>query len=637
MRVPGHLIKDGYFDRRDYFPIDEEDYEPSALVDLTYSSEWTGLTTVEQACVYAERLWHMLSENEKAYVAALYLGKDTAGHEAAIVVDMMRDKDTLAAQLEDDRARDVSKLGDLPDVDVSDPPFKLLDERLAVLQRHLDSIAGRPSTIVPDPSTPAVSAQSGGAASDKLYRLMALADSLHDFGKRNVDKAGIMAATGAEIPVNLQAVAQASEEHVKRATRTNTLARTRGHHNFRYGESTAALEFIADEAAFINFLNDTEFLHFRGEEPLRHDMFGIDLLRQFDKAAAFKDYMGLYWLAYLRQRDDPAEALKADIWALPQTMILQGTVPDKPPPKNHKDIVFLSQVIHTVHKIKAAFGDGDLVFIMDNTDNQLHRMVLGSATLYTGIGRMLIVIGWKDELMATVAKRPTPRDKWSVRVCDANLLDGNTHFREADLQEYYPDPGVSATATGDVFRDGLGHVCLGGVVENLGDPEFPEVTVTVGTEATRTYAHYEQPFTITAMETGVRDNLQAGRTNGAEAYLARKRACDWGQVRHCAVMNDAVPSVRHIFVSPEDRMACLYSVYDNIDTIFIKCNKDSNTGWPPFMDVLQTTFTLRPRRQQIQTAGRSSSSTAGTRTWPSIAQAALVAVVVAMSFASGWS
>jgi hypothetical protein len=627
--LPGHIIRDGDFDRLSYHPLDEDDYEPSRLVDLLYMSEWTGLVTVESATAYMQALWDRLSQNEKEYVVALYLGRDTAEYEAAIAADMMEERESVARDADARRAKDVSNLGDIPEVDVSGEPFEVLDAQLEVLKRHMNSVSARPAPAVAQGSSTAT-VQSGGAAAVNQYKLFALADSLHDFGKLDVDKAGIMAAVGAEIPTNLEAVANASDKHVKAAIRTDARARRMGHHNFRHGGSTPALEFIADEAAFIGFLNDNEFLHFRGEEPARHGTYKIDLLRQFDKATAFRDYMGLYWLAYLRQRDDPGEALKADIWALPQQnvpdehKIMQDAIRDGDPPKNYKDIVFVSQVIHAVHKIKAAFGDGELVFIMDKTDNQLHRMVLGSATLYAGIGRMLIMIGWNDEILET-ADKPTPRDKWCVKVCDANLVDGNTHFRVGDMQPYYPDPEVSATATGQVFREGLGSVILGGIIEEPDDPEYPMVKVTVGQDLEQTFSHTREPFTKNDMAGGVGRNLRRGRLDEAVEALACKRACDWGQVRHCAVMNEIDPNVRHVFVSPEDRMACLYSVHENVDTIFIKCNKDSNTGWPPFMNVLQTTFTLCPRRAEAVIGQVGGGFARG------VVQVALLAVVVAMS------
>jgi hypothetical protein len=614
--LQSYWVRDGDFDRRDY-PYDEGHYEASELVDSIYTSDWTGIVTVEQATDFVTKLWEGFADSEKAYVAALYLGRDVSDHERDVVMEILDDRETDALLEEAKRERDVAALGDIPDVDIDQVPFKLLNEQLVTLRRHLESRHSRPS-VPAGTEAPVGTVQAGGSGADKLYRLMALADSLHDFGDEDVDKAGIQAAIGADIPVNLERAASKSDKHVAAAAATNRRAREYAHHDFRYGDSTPALEFIADEATFIDFLNENDTLDFPGEPLVRHNMHGIDMLRQFDKRAAFDDYRGLYWLAYLRQRDDPAEAMKADVWALPQKVFRQGVVRGKSPPKNHKDIVFMSQIIHAVHKIKAAFGDGKLVFIMDKTDNQLHRMLLGSATLYAGIGRMLIVIGWNDELLSTDGA-PTPRDNWSVQVCDANLLDGNTHFRKEDVQQYYPNPELSATPTGDVFRPGLGQVRLGGVIK----PEDPMVRVTVGAGPTRTYRHTLEEFSIAKMATLLKSSIEEGRLEKAEQAMACKRACDWGQVRHCAVMDEKEPDTKHVFVSPEDRMACLYAVHENVNAIFIKCNNDNNTGWPPFKEVLQTTFTLLPKRE-------AATQTGGGREM--VAWVMMVAVVVAAAF-----
>lgn len=616
-----YWVNDGDFYRRDY-PREEDDYEPSELVDSIYTSEWTGISTVEEATDFVLKMWEGFTENEKAYVAALYLGRDCSEHQRGVATDMVDEGEALALYYEAERDEDIAALTNPPRTDVG-PPFKLLNEQLEILRRHRDSVTTRPSG--PDNRTDqgVVTVQAGGSGTEKLYRLMALADSLHDFGDQDVDKAGVQAVVRAEIPLNLEQAALADPKYRNAADRTNRNARKCGHHDFLYGDSTAALEFIADEAVFINFLNENSELHFDGEPPIKHDMYGIDLLRQFDKRKAFDENKGLYWLAYLSQRDDPEEVMKADVWALPQTIVRQGTVPGKSPPKNHKDIVFVSQIIHAVRKIKAAFGDGKITFVMDKSDNQLHRMLLGSATLYAGIGRMLIVIGWNDELMPT-EDAPTPRDNWSIKVCDANLLDGNTHFRDAAMQQYYPNPEISDVPTGDVFQHGVGNIRLCGVINQ----ESPMVKVSIGNGPVRTYSHKQEEFSISKMSALAKSNLEQMRIGEAADNLACKRSCDWGQVRHCALLDELEPGTRHVFVSPEDRMACLYSVYANVDTIFIKCNNDNNTGWAPFKEVLQTTFTLCPKRQSARQAGGGLVHT--------VAHACLAAVILAAATARSY-
>ena len=616
-----YWVNDGDFNRRDY-PRDEDDYEPSELVDSIYTSEWTGISTVEEAKSFVLKMWEGFTENEKAYVAALYLGRDCSEYQRGVATDMLDESEALALYYEAERDEDIDALrrahpASSRKQDVG-PPFKILNEQLAILRRHRDSVTTRPSGPENRTDQGVVTVQAGGSGAEKLYRLMALADSLHDFGDQDIDKAGVQAAIGADIPTNLERVASDDPKYRKAADRTNHNARKYGHHDFLYGDSTAALEFIADEAELIKFLNDNSELHFDGEPPIKHNMYGIDLLRQFDKRKAFDENKGLYWLAYLSQRDDPAEAMKADVWALPQTTVRQGTIPGKSPPKNHKDVVFISQIIYAVRKIKAAFGDGKITFVMDKTDNQIHRMLLGSATLYAGIGRMLIVIGWKDELMST-EDAPTPRDNWSIKVCDASLLDGNTHFRDEKMQKYYPNPEISEVPTGDVFQYGVGNVRLGGVIH----PKSPMVKVSVGNGPVRTHSHKQEEFSISKMAALAKTNLEQKRLGETADHLACKRACDWGQVRHCALMDELEPDTRHVFVSPEDRMACLYSVYANVDTIFIKCNNDNNTGWAPFKEVLQTTFTLCPKTKNTRQDGGGIAYTA---------QACLVAAMIALSF-----
>ena len=580
----GFWLKDGTFDERDYGPREPDDLEPSEMADLIYTSEWSRIETDAQAEDFLIPLWKRLSLNEKRFVYDLYHGRATIAAEVAMLEDMVAGIDAeiaaRTAELDSEREAAVAEYREaLGDTDIEATPFHALDARIRELEDTkalAQSCAAAVRCRVPVVGVSGLGIQAGGAEKrDKMYLLMALADSLHDFAKLGkIDFKKIQDAIGAEIPSNLMDAAKRDDRY-RRA---------------KY----PALEMIADEEAFIKFLDANDEMHFL-TGPEKHNMYKRDMLGKFGLKEALAKVGGKTLLAFVNQRNDDRPK-KADIWAATQLKHLQGAVQVTKPPKDYKDVIFMAQIMSVVYKIKSNFGKGKLTFIMDKTDCQMSRMILATSVIDDGIGRVFIVKdGTGFELPADhVAK---PRKDWSFKVCDANIIDGNYHFRKSPSSTYLPHPHISAGATGVVFRKCLTRVEIKGVhvgKDSRGVNTGPQTNVSVRNRHDMTIKHDDKnDFTGNKFTKSKMGGNIIARTPllgyVEEEFLACKRACDWGQVMHCK--RHATPDDQYIFVA-YDRPACMYAMFENVGAIFCSRTNMNNTGWPENPQMYQTTFTM---------------------------------------------
>jgi hypothetical protein len=606
----GFWLKEGPFDARDYEPLEEDDLAPSEMADLIYTSEWSRIETDAQADEFLTPLWKRLSATEKRFVYELYHGRDTVETEVQMIQDMTYDIDAeitaLTALMESEREAEVAEYRiSIGDTDNDETPFAWLDERLREARRKKAAAQSCAAAVRsrgprrPQDAGPLV--QAGGADKrDQMYLLMALADSLHDFAKRrNIDLQQMQDAIGAEIPSNLAAAAALDKRF----------------RNAQY----PALEMIADEEAFIKFMDRTENLIF-STGPEKHNMYKRDMLGKFGLKDALDKFGGKDLLAFIEHRTD-YRTTKAEVWSTTQLKTLQGTVQGKKTPKDYKDVIFMAQILNVVEKIKRNFGAGKLTFIMDKTDCQMCRMIFATSVVDEGIGRVFIV---KDDSgfdlpVDHVAK---PRKDWSFKVCDANIVDGNYHFRAPPSKTYLPHPEISEKPTGVVFRKCLTRVELKGVQTG------PETRASVRNRPDVVIKHDDpngedgNKYTKARMAASI---VARAPLLGyvEEEFLACKRACDWGQVAHCK--RYSTPADKYIFVAC-DRPACMYAMFENVGAIFFGRTNTNNTGWPVNPQMFQTTFTmLAPLAVSREQSGGVQSS------WQ-ILQAVLAATVLACAF-----
>lgn len=561
------------------------------MADYLFTREITQIKTLEDATTFVNKLWVTLSTNEKRYVLDVYHGRNAAVSNMLIIQEKLFAMRDYIARLE--RAREAetdhhrSRLA--PDVRPAPEPAHvprsrrftplgdLYDDRLSCLVEALESAEAEVASVGP--------AEVFGGGSDigrespvvgidiRLHKILALCDSLHDFGRKH--KAEFQAAVGVEeLPEGLN------------------------------------LDVLANEKNAIEFFEGNAGLDFGGGDVSRHALHGRKLLHRHGVADSMKTNHNEYWLAYrqqFKQQDATPSLRSVDLWCLPQfDEEKEKMMPfHEKPPKGHKSVVYMSQIAGIVASIKERFGDGDLTFIMDKSDDQLARLLLATSKLDAAIGRVHIITDDEGARMPAEGEAE-PRGKWTFAVCDASMLDGNTHVRTGELP--YPNPTVLKDATGRVYPDGFpAYVHFDGVE---GDGDDLSVRVTAGGVA-HVYdglvkrrrepesASFDAgddpefddlgraPFLSSKMMHHVEVGIEHGIDIGGP--LAMKRACDWGQVEHC--VRHGTQGNRYVFVS-KDRIACMYAMYRNVDFVYMTHpTKLQNSAWDTPI-ILQVTFNM---------------------------------------------
>ena len=412
----------------------------------------------------------------------------------------------------------------------------------------------------------------------RIYKLLALADAMHDFTKDEgaIESLHVVRAVGADLPQRPRLLSP--------------------------GEKPEAM--YANEDAVIKLFDDNPTLRF-GDESVPHVLHGRKLLHQFRVAPSMNrnvDYWKAYREQFLQQRTSP-EVLHADVWGIPRT--------GSDPLDHAKTVIYMSQIVNVVRSIKDAFGEGELTFIMDKSDDPMSRMIMATANIDEALASVFVVylgiddLDTVDDMYANLdgsevrldPGTAAPRHGWRYKICDANIVDGNRHVRlpkEGVLA--YPNPELSKAATGPVFRrEERNQIVFGGI---QGDDDGtkrnrPMAIVTVD-GVTRLHGDESHEFSKKSMRLMAREAIADGRSQDVGRYLDRKRACDWGQVEHCK--RHGTPGNRHVFVSA-DKLACLYAMYRNVDFILIrvpdKAKSHDAVNKPYFAPkILQTTFTM---------------------------------------------
>lgn len=505
-------------------------------IDRLFTWEWSHATTVEKAHAFIGKLWDSMSPVERKYVFELYVGRDTSSASEEVESDMLHERMPLAGTHE---------------------------------PRSLHETFGRiPATMV----------AGGGDADDRILKLLALADAMHDFtkGEDPIDSTLVVRAIGAELPARKRRLSP--------------------------GERPEAM--YANEDAVIRLFDENPALDI-GNDEVPHILHGRNLLHQFKVAPAMNrnvDYWKAYREQFLQQRPSP-EIVHADVWGIPREF--------REDSDRAKTVIYMSQIVNVVRSIKDAFGDGELTFIMDKSDDPMSRMIMATANLdeaiarvfavYLGIDRMETVddmyAGLSESELRLEPGQAFPRPGWHYKVCDASIVDGNRHIRlPRESVEAYPNPGLSKDPTGPVsMPDDAEQISFDGIQGDYDGPRrnWPKARVTID-GVTRVHGDDMHEFSKKYMKRMAREAIAEGRPEAVSKYFGRKRACDWGQVEHCR--RHSTSDNRFVFVSA-DKMACLYAMYRNVDFILIRVPdkpKSHNAVNKPYFapKILQTTFTM---------------------------------------------
>lgn len=425
--------------------------------------------------------------------------------------------------------------------------------------------------------------QLGGAdIGERLVVLLELVDSIHDFHPPVVlDEDGVDKNEGKRVDLDAIVTAIAKERDPKQDADDVDVGFTipRG----------LDQEKLRDIPLFCNFIRDSESLTF-ADGTFDNPLHGVDILSCFDAGAALAAHGGDITLAYedheryvKEQIDDDGYIMRQDLWftdspdhrepapwasANAKKRMRKNPVPKK--------IVFMAQVASLCANIAEWYGHGELTFIVDSSDDHMSRMIFATTKVDAAILREFAPVGPDHRSHA----------KWNYSVCDANVIDGPSHFLDDEHRskhhDAFPDPRLSVAATGPVFRETAPvQVILGGITKGskgantralvsvvYGDYEDMDVVV----------PQADNPFSTKAMRTEMNRKIRTGDRD-VLLELAQKRACDWGQVQHCRVSGGT-----YIYVTG-DRLAALYSVYRDVNVISIKHS-------PPVMGVLQTSFIM---------------------------------------------
>lgn len=600
--------------------VDRNDHESVQMSDYLFTREWSSVRTVDQAEAFLAKLLPMTTENEREYIYDVYRGaraseyavrvlEERAAEIEADIEVMLAERDPEVAEYVDALPSQMTMLADI---------YRAIDAENEALQ----------SMMAMPPASPSMPAMVGGNGIEdvydyRIYKLLALADAYHDFRKTTkktkyrVDKKHIKASIEPEFPLDVDP------------------------------ES-----FAANEEPFIQYMESHPTIAF-DDGTFGHNLHGRGLLDKFDVKEAMNRTHD-YWLAYREQylaHQGPEPVQHADVWSLPQFEDIQDKArPEHSEPKNHKAVVFLSQIVNVIATIKRLFRrDGregwkaqgyqeDLTFIVDKTEDPMTRMVMATPHMDFAIRRFFVVKMGKRDLGDSEARSESrasddeiiqPRYTWKYSVCDANLVDGPKHIWPRDQQDYRPNPSLSKLMTGPVFREeDKVQIEYHGIHGNDFDPS---VDVTV--DGVRdTYSHELDEFSAPFMKKQIQTIVQAAqRSEGPDVavdvslQLSSKRACDWGAVEHCRRYGC-------VFVS-SDRLACLYAMYRNVDFILLRQEETGNKSlWARTPVIFQNTFTMVRALTPDEEAEKVRVTDGGARKAGAFLQAVLAALVIACAF-----
>ena len=380
----------------------------------------------------------------------------------------------------------------------------------------------------------------------RIYRLLALADSVHDglsqsFGQSPESIMGYMGLTANDLPNGL-----------KPAT-------------------------LRTEAKVIDFLQRRKKLRFE-KEDIANPCHGADLAH-FDLQAARlvnpKPSVDVLTATY-RQA---AEAVKRmDLSASRRVLCVPVySMLEMHNPRSSKlQRIQLAQLLDLAARIRTWFGER-CVFQPD-TYHPVLKFVTATKWINKAFYNKFVVeqdyhvVKYESEISRAIARAGVGTTAWEMVLCDANYYDGTS------ISDALP---IDTAATGWVFRHGIigigpHNVRLEGIsddgkVKRVKYSEFLDNKLDsdeVERESTRSTLSTAALF---SQLPGARRNRR-GVLSNAEAcqQLNMKRAGDWGQVEACKRSG-------RIFLT-EDRLAALYAFYRKVPFVLIRIHDYQDLG-----------------------------------------------------------
>jgi hypothetical protein len=371
----------------------------------------------------------------------------------------------------------------------------------------------------------------------RLYDLLMLADSLHDFGADHRDSVEA-AFSHVQMPSGLH--------HVRDARATIKFLTSPRRKTLRFGD--------VEEA---NALCNRNLLD-------QYDLAKLDPSTPIDKA--FESQRA----SAIGKANAGARVVPCDVW----TEYVRATAT----PSRRLRVIKLEQIARLCGLMHSVFGGRrSCVFLTDSSDEQLVRIVFATSLVRRALFQKFSFDDdvFDEQALVSKMRHIVAREgfsEWRSCVCDANVMDGASHPLDLD---------VDARPTGAVYRPGLPfQIALEGC-----QPEMTTKVVFRDADRTRTYSinARSRRFSTSVMSSDI-DNIAAGDLLKAtvSGRLALKRACDWGQVEHCRKYG-------LIFVS-SDKLAVLYAMFRGVKSVLLRRAEHEARGVLP--ELLQYTFAI---------------------------------------------
>lgn len=524
--------------RTDYEdPNYEEEPTFAEIADSIYTHEWSAIQTYEQALDF---ILPILSE--ATILQRQYIGNIVMGRPNAIVNDQMSRMNRKIVDMkikENEDSRDVA----------IDAEVKKLSEQPNTESNVVRNV--NTSTDVHEKPT-VHQPQQTGAGYDKsfaVYRLLQLADSIHDFDSPGQTRSRI---DSHEIAITM-GLCSREDESLKYAT--------------------LSLEDIADIPIFMKYICDNP--SFKGET---NPFYNHDLSYTPDLPAMVNTTFGDLWYAHKETSHRSTVLRHVDVWC-PEHM---GTPVVKPNSEediyNNKSIVCLSQIASVITEMKNTYGSDGVTFIVDDSQNPASRLFMATRVLDAALHRVYTF--FEDEgyymdptNMVIDVSEPVNYTDWKYSICDANIVDGQRHIHKNSAPVE-----MSSHATGEVSdpRDNNSFYLFGvdsipyksrRTTQKAYDMDMKkmegivEVKVTCKRGDGTSMTNYKDSALLSKNNVygPIQDRIESDL--GFADILHDVRACDWGQVEHC-VSREEETGRTHVFVT-SDRIAMMYAFYRN--------------------------------------------------------------------------
>ena len=366
----------------------------------------------------------------------------------------------------------------------------------------------------------------GDTHDPRVYRLLELADTCHDFMDTKTEATKYISQYNYELPQDM------------------------------------TVHKLTTEKAFIEFMSTNRELIF-GNDKVPNPCFGAKITTVFKITNAYADLKDIY-KAQMKSLSGMLNNPTSKICSLDLYMAEY---------QNNKrmHVVRIHQVARLCATIRKWMG-ADCFFQVDSSDCHLALLVCAYKHLSNAFIQLFVIEpafvqlrGLSQQLKNAIdAVDPMTKTTWKTETTDSNLFDASNNAVKLKFD---------ARPTGNVFRERIcGYqITLNGLVKKnqsvnatITDTGMPSVTLDItNKESTENFSKSVIKFAIGCSKpsklTEIRHHLQ----NFSDPLkYALKRAGDWGQVEHCVRYNK-------VFVT-SDKLASLYAYYRGVRFILLK-------------------------------------------------------------------